>query len=78
MQIHSKKLKDRSTATNLLNEALLQDLIKKSKKRREERKGSILLEIARVIDYCRYTTIKVENRESKKGKRLRKTRRFTI
>jgi adenylate cyclase class IV len=72
------KLKDRSTATNLLDEELLKDVIKKSKKRREERKGSILLEIARVIDYCRYTTIKVENRESKKGKRLRKTRRFTI
>jgi adenylate cyclase class IV len=72
------KLKDRSTATNLLDEELLKDVIKKSKKRREERKGSILLEIARVIDYCRYTTIKVKNRESKKGKRLRKTRRFTI
>jgi hypothetical protein len=72
------KLKDRSTATNLLDEELLKDVIKKSKKGREERKGSILLEIARVIDYCRYTTIKVKNRESKKGKRLRKTRRFTI
>ena len=72
------KLKDRSTATNLLDEELLKDVIKKSKKRREERKGSILLEIARVIDYCRYTTIKVENRESKKGKRLWKAWRFTI
>ena len=72
------KLKDRSTATNLLDEELLKDVIKKSKKRREERKGSILLEIARVIDYCRYTTIKVENRERKKGKRLWKARRFTI
>ncbi|MCC2649398.1 MAG: hypothetical protein K0R16_2204 [Nitrososphaeraceae archaeon] len=38
------KLKDRSTATNLLDEELLKDVIKKSKKRREERKGSILLE----------------------------------
>jgi hypothetical protein len=40
VQIHSKKLKDRSTATNLLDEELLKDVIKKSKKRREERKGS--------------------------------------
>jgi hypothetical protein len=39
-------LKDRSTATNLLYEELLKDVIKKSKKRseEEERKGSILLE----------------------------------
>jgi hypothetical protein len=44
------KLKDRSTATNLLDEELLKDVIKKSKKRREEKKGSILLEIPRVID----------------------------
>jgi hypothetical protein len=44
------KLKDRSTATNLLDEELLKDVIKKSKKRREERKGSILLEIPRVSD----------------------------
>jgi hypothetical protein len=44
------KLKDRSTATNLLYEELLKDVIKKSKKRREERKGSILLEIPRVSD----------------------------
>ena len=40
------KLKDRSTATNLLDEELLKDVIKKSKKRREERKGSILLEVS--------------------------------
>ena len=40
-------------------------MIKKSKKRREERKGSILLEIARVIDYYRYTIIKVENKAKK-------------
>jgi hypothetical protein len=72
------KLKNRSTATNLLDEELLTDVIKKSKKRREERKGSILLEFPRVIDYCRYTTIKVENRESKKGKRLWKARRYTL
>jgi hypothetical protein len=32
------KLKDRSTATNLLYEELLTDLIKKSKKRREKGK----------------------------------------
>jgi hypothetical protein len=44
------KLKDRSTATNLLDEELLKDVIKKSKKRREERKGSILLVIPRVSD----------------------------
>jgi hypothetical protein len=44
------KLKDRSTATNLLDEELLKDVIKKSKKRREERKGSILLEFPRVSD----------------------------
>jgi hypothetical protein len=44
------KLKDRSTATNLLYAELLKDVIKKSKKRREERKGSILLEIPRVSD----------------------------
>jgi hypothetical protein len=44
------KLKNRSTATNLLDEELLKDVIKKSKKRREERKGSILLEIPRVSD----------------------------
>lgn len=31
------KLKDRSTATNLLDETLLKDLIKKIKKRWEER-----------------------------------------
>ena len=67
------KLKDRSTATNLLDEELLKDVIKKSKKRSEEeekRKGSILLEIPRVSDYCRYTNVKAENRESKKGKSL--------
>jgi hypothetical protein len=50
VQIHSKKLKDRSTATNLLDEELLKDILKKSKKRREERKGSILLVIPRVSD----------------------------
>jgi hypothetical protein len=74
------KLNDGLTATNLLDEELLKDVIKKSKKRseEEERKGSILLEIPRVIDYCRSTTIKVENGESKKGKRLWKARRFTI
>jgi hypothetical protein len=44
------KLKNRSTATNLLYEELLKDILKKSKKRREERKGSILLEIPRVSD----------------------------
>jgi hypothetical protein len=44
------KLKNRSTVTNLLYEELLKDVIKKSKKRREERKGSILLEIPRVSD----------------------------
>jgi hypothetical protein len=44
------KLKDRSTATNLLDEELLKDILKKSKKRREERKGSILLVIPRVSD----------------------------
>jgi hypothetical protein len=44
------KLKDRSTAINLLDEELLKDILKKSKKRREERKGSILLEIPRVSD----------------------------
>jgi hypothetical protein len=44
------KLKNRSTATNLLDEELLKDILKKSKKRREERKGSILLEIPRVSD----------------------------
>jgi hypothetical protein len=36
------KLKDRSTATNLLDEELLKDVIKKSKKRREEKKGKAL------------------------------------
>jgi len=41
------KLKDISTTTNLLDEALLEDL---TRVRREERKGSILLEISRVID----------------------------
>jgi hypothetical protein len=30
------KLKDRSTATNLLDEELLKDILKKSKKRSEE------------------------------------------
>jgi hypothetical protein len=44
------KLKNRSTVTNLLDEELLKDVIKKSKKRREKRKGSILLEIPRVGD----------------------------
>jgi hypothetical protein len=46
------KLKDRSTAINLLYEELLKDVIKKSKKRseEEERKGSILLEFPRVSD----------------------------
>jgi hypothetical protein len=32
------KLNDRSTARNLLDEELLKDVIKKSKKRREEKK----------------------------------------
>ena len=66
------KLNDRSTVTNLLDEELLKDVIKKSKKRREEkrRKDSILLEIPRVSDYYRYTIIKVENKESKKRKKI--------
>ena len=42
------KLKDRSTATNLLDETLLRDLIKRL--RREERKGSIVLDIPGMID----------------------------
>jgi hypothetical protein len=42
------KLKDRSTATNLLDETLLKDLIKRL--RRDERKGSIVLNIPRMID----------------------------
>ncbi len=58
---------------NLLDEELLKDVIK-----RVRREDSILLEIPRVSDYCRYTIIKVENRENKKGKRLWKARRFTI
>jgi hypothetical protein len=41
------KLKDRSTATNLLDETLLRDL--KKRLRREERKGSIGLDIPRMI-----------------------------
>jgi hypothetical protein len=41
------KLKDRSTATNLIDEALQKDLIKRL--RREERKGSIVLDILRMI-----------------------------
>jgi hypothetical protein len=69
------KLKDRSTATNLLDEALQKDLIKRL--RREERKGSIVLDILRMITNYRYTIIKVENREYKKGKRLSRARRFT-
>jgi hypothetical protein len=44
------KLKDRSTATNLLDEELLKDILKKSKNRRQERKDSILLVIPRVSD----------------------------
>jgi hypothetical protein len=42
------KLRDRSTATNLLDETLLKDLIKRL--RRDERKGSIVLNIPRMID----------------------------
>jgi hypothetical protein len=42
------KLKGRSTATNLLDETLLKDLIKRL--RRDERKGSIVLNIPRMID----------------------------
>ena len=70
------KLKDRSTATNLIDEALQNDLIKRL--RREERKGSIVLDILRMITNYRYTTIKVDNRVYKKGKRLSRARRFTI
>ena len=70
------KLKDRSTATNLIDEALQKDLIKRL--RREERKGSIVLDILRMITNYRYTIIKVDNRVYKKGKRLSRTRRFTI
>ena len=70
------KLKDRSTATNLIDEALQKDLIKRL--RREERKGSIVLDILRMITNYRYTIIKVDNRVYKKGKRLSRGRRFTI
>jgi hypothetical protein len=69
------KLKDRSTATNLIAEALQKDLIKRL--RREERKGSIVLDILRMITNYRYTIIKVDNRVYKKGKRLSRARRFT-
>jgi secreted Zn-dependent insulinase-like peptidase len=70
------KLKDRSTATNLIAEALQKHLIKRL--RREERKGSIVLDILRMITNYRYTIIKVDNRVYKKGKRLSRVRRFTI
>jgi hypothetical protein len=47
------KLKNRSTATNLLDEELLKDVIKKSKKNKKKEKArSIFLEIPRVSDYC--------------------------
>jgi hypothetical protein len=68
------KLKDRSTATNLIDEALQKDLIKRL--RRKERKGSIVLDILRMITNYRYTIIKVDNRVYKKGKRLSKAQRF--
>ena len=60
---------NRSTVTNLLAESLLKNVIKKSKKRGEEKKDSYLLKSPRVSDYYEYTIIKVKNRESKKGKR---------
>jgi hypothetical protein len=40
--------------------------------KRVRREGSILLELPRVSDYCRYTIIKVENREAKKLKNYEK------
>ena len=51
------KLKDGSIATNLLDEALQKDLIKKSNKKRKER--FYLFEISRMITNYRDTIIKV-------------------
>jgi hypothetical protein len=39
---------------------------KNKKNKKKEKARSILLKIPRVSDYCRYTDIKAENRESKK------------
>jgi hypothetical protein len=54
------KLKDRSTATNLLDEELLKDILKKSKKRREEKKekAQFFWNFQEWLTNYRYTTIK--------------------
>jgi len=51
----------------------------KKKNKKKEKARSILLEIPRVSDYCRYTNIKAENRENKKKWKIMKSaRQFTI